>query len=208
MSRLHTTAQQDIFVLAIHGSTSLARGQHTLFEPVFQWVPRSTATRLVSINIKCSLLEQVEGEQADLDSFTWETVVKTDVGSDVVLLINIPFSALMLLLDNRNGIGLVKYLLKLSPRFCKIKVPVFSVYAFSALTLLVWRQEGLPVCKKTVGCWRGYVSWSRCRFSYDPADVTVTHSVAPVNPDWFYLSVFTFLVPAYPGSPGQNPRGP
>jgi len=27
-------------------------------------------------------------------------------------------------------------------------------------------------------------------------------SVAPVNPDWFYLPGFTFLVPAHPGSAG------
>jgi len=33
-------------------------------------------------------------------------------------------------------------------------------------------------------------------------------SLAPVNPDWLYLPGFTFLVPAYLGSPGQNPRGP
>jgi len=31
-------------------------------------------------------------------------------------------------------------------------------------------------------------------------------SLAPVNPDWFYLPGFTFLVPAHPGSPGQNPE--
>jgi len=30
--------------------------------------------------------------------------------------------------------------------------------------------------------------------------------LTPVNPDWFYLPGFTFLVPAHPGSPGQNPR--
>ena len=33
-------------------------------------------------------------------------------------------------------------------------------------------------------------------------------TLAPVNPDWFYLPGFTFLVPAYPGGPKQNPRGP
>ena len=33
-------------------------------------------------------------------------------------------------------------------------------------------------------------------------------SLAAVNPDWFYLLGFTFLVPADPGSSGQNPRGP
>ena len=31
-------------------------------------------------------------------------------------------------------------------------------------------------------------------------------SLAPVNPDWFYLPGFTFLVPGYPGSPGPNPE--
>jgi len=35
--------------------------------------------------------------------------------------------------------------------------------------------------------------------------LTVTTTV---NPDWFYLPGFTFLVPAYPDSPEQNPRGP
>ena len=32
-------------------------------------------------------------------------------------------------------------------------------------------------------------------------------SLAPVNPDWFYLPGFTFLVPAHPGSHGQSPVG-
>jgi len=50
------------------------------------------------------------------------------------------------------------------------------------------------------------VSGARCRFAYGPADVTAT--LAPVNADWYiYLPVFTFLVPAHLGSPGQNPEG-
>jgi len=49
--------------------------------------------------------------------------------------------------------------------------------AFSALTLLVGRQEGRPACKKlrVVGCWRGYLSAARCRLAYGPADATATH---------------------------------
>ena len=31
-------------------------------------------------------------------------------------------------------------------------------------------------------------------------------SFAPVNPDWFYLPGFTFLVLAHPGSPRHNPE--
>jgi len=33
-------------------------------------------------------------------------------------------------------------------------------------------------------------------------------SLALVNPDWFYLPGFTFLVSSHSGSPGQNSRGP
>jgi len=58
-----------------------------------------------------------------------------------------------------------------------------------------------------VGCWRDYLSGARCRFAYGPADATATHSLVPVNPDWFYLPGFTFLVPAHPGSSGQSPLG-
>ena len=49
--------------------------------------------------------------------------------------------------------------------------------AFSALTLLVGRQQGHLACKKTrvVGCWRGYLSGARCRLAYGPADATATH---------------------------------
>ena len=48
--------------------------------------------------------------------------------------------------------------------------------AFSALTLLVGRQEGHAACKKlSGGCWRGYLSGSRCRLAYGPADATATH---------------------------------
>ena len=48
--------------------------------------------------------------------------------------------------------------------------------AFSALTLLVGRQEGHPACKNRVlGYWCGYLSGARCRVAYGPADATATH---------------------------------
>jgi len=48
--------------------------------------------------------------------------------------------------------------------------------AFSALTLLVGRQEGHPACKnQVVGCWRGYLSGAGCRLAYRLADATATH---------------------------------
>jgi len=46
--------------------------------------------------------------------------------------------------------------------------------AFSALTLLVGRQEGHLACKK-VGCWHGFFSRVRCRLAYGPADATAYH---------------------------------
>jgi len=49
-------------------------------------------------------------------------------------------------------------------------------FASSALTPLVGQQEGHPAPKNwEVGCWRGYVSGSRCRFAYRPADATAAH---------------------------------
>ena len=48
--------------------------------------------------------------------------------------------------------------------------------AFSALTLLVGRQEGHPACKnRVVGYWHGYLSGARCRLAYGLADATATH---------------------------------
>jgi len=48
--------------------------------------------------------------------------------------------------------------------------------AFSALTLLVGRQEGHPAFKnRVVGCWCGCLSEARCRLAYVPADATATH---------------------------------
>ena len=76
-----------------------------------------------------------------------------------------------------------------------------AAVAFSALTLLVGRQEGHPACKNSaVGCWCGYLSGARCRLASGPADATATH-----------VSCFskiqigsTFLVLAHLGSPGQR----
>ena len=71
----------------------------------------------------------------------------------------------------------------------------FEVY-FSALQLLVGRQEGHPVCKKLSG---GVLAWclsgERCRLAYGPADATATHCLR---------LVFTLLVLAHLGSPGKR----
>jgi len=50
-------------------------------------------------------------------------------------------------------------------------------FAFSALTLLVGRQEGHPACKELSGgvLGRGYLSGASCRLAYGPADATATH---------------------------------
>jgi len=47
--------------------------------------------------------------------------------------------------------------------------------AFSALTLLVGRQEGHPACKKNGGVLAWYLPGARCRLAYGPADTTATH---------------------------------
>jgi len=70
--------------------------------------------------------------------------------------------------------------------------------------MLVGRQEGHPACKNwVVGCWRGYLS----RLSGWGADL----HMAQLKPLPLTISCFskiqigfTFLVPAYPGNPGQS----
>jgi len=59
--------------------------------------------------------------------------------------------------------------------------------AFNALTLLVGRQEGHPVCKK--------LSWHRAQLMPLPLTVSCFSKIQ---------IGFIFLVPAHPGIPGQR----
>jgi len=73
---------------------------------------------------------------------------------------------------------------------------------FSALTLLVGRQEGHPACKKlrVVGYWYGYLSGAS-------ADLhTAQLMPLPLTVSCFSKNqiVFTFLVPAHLGIPGKS----
>jgi len=83
-------------------------------------------------------------------------------------------------------------------------------FAFSALMLLVGQQQEHPACKKLSGGMLAWLCvWDEVQICILPSRCHChSLSLAPVNPDWFYLPSFTFLVPAYPSSPGQNPRGP
>ena len=56
-----------------------------------------------------------------------------------------------------------------------------------------------------VGCWHGCLSGARCRFTYGPADTTATHCLLLQEIQIGFG--FTFLVPAHPGNPWQNPEG-
>ena len=68
---------------------------------------------------------------------------------------------------------------------------------------MIWRcwlggWKGIrPVKNRVVGCWCGYLSGTRCRLAYDPADATVScFSKIQIG--------FTFLVPAHLGRPGKR----
>jgi len=57
-----------------------------------------------------------------------------------------------------------------------VKIEWWGVGAFSALTLLVGRQEGHPSCKKLRGGVLAWLSvWSEVQTAYVPADATATH---------------------------------
>jgi len=74
--------------------------------------------------------------------------------------------------------------------------------AFSALTLLVGRQEGHPACKKTEQWGGGMVIWLE-----RDADLYMAQLMPlPLTVSWFseiQIGV-TFLVPAHLGSPGKR----
>jgi len=58
---------------------------------------------------------------------------------------------------------------------------VSMFFAFSALTLMVGRQEGHPACKKTEWLGAGmvistYLSGARCRLACGPADAIATRA--------------------------------
>jgi len=61
------------------------------------------------------------------------------------------------------------------------KSPRFLLVQISTLCLLeqhCWlggRKGIRPIKNWVVGCWRGYVSGSRCRVAYGPADAAATH---------------------------------
>ena len=77
-------------------------------------------------------------------------------------------------------------------------VSVWYCLGFSALTLLVGRQEGHPACRNwVVGCWHGHPSGARCRLAYGPADATVS-CFSKIK------TGFTFLVLTHLGSHGQR----
>jgi len=81
--------------------------------------------------------------------------------------------------------------------------------AFNALMLLVGQQEGHSACKKLSGGMLVWLCvWVKVQICIWPSWCHChSLSLTPVNPDWFCLPGFTFLVPAHSGNPGQNPRG-
>ena len=94
-------------------------------------------------------------------------------------------------------IQLMASLCQLSP-----KVLIVKALAFSALTLLVGRQEGLPSCKKTEWWGAGVVICLE-----RDADLHMAQLMpVPLTVSCFSkIQIgFTFLVPAHPGSPEQR----
>jgi len=79
---------------------------------------------------------------------------------------------------------------------------VNSSCAFSALTLLVGRQEGHPACKKLSGGVLAWLSvWSEVQTCIWPRLMPLPLTVSCFSK----IEIgFTFLVPAHPGSPGKR----
>jgi len=89
--------------------------------------------------------------------------------------------------------------LQLSQSFCCISL----FCAISALTLLVGRQEGHPACKKLSG---GVLAWLSVFCLERGTDLHMAQLIPlPLTVSCFSkIQIgFTFLVPAYPDSPGK-----
>ena len=85
----------------------------------------------------------------------------------------------------------------------RLQCYAFSAYAFSALTLLVGRQEGHPACKKLSGGVLAWLSvWCEVQTCIWPSGFHC-HSLTVSCSSKIQIG-FTFLVPAHPGSPGQR----
>ena len=79
----------------------------------------------------------------------------------------------------------------------------WNILAFSALMLLVGRQEGRPACKKLSGGVLMWLSvWSKVQTCIWPSWCHC-HSLTVSCFSKIQIG-FTFLVPAHPGSPGQR----
>ena len=87
--------------------------------------------------------------------------------------------------------------------FLRLNGYICQYIAFSALTLLVGRQEGHPACKKTLEwCSTGMVICLE-----RDADLHMAQLMPlPLTVSCFSkIQIgFTFLVPAHPGSPGKR----
>jgi len=89
-----------------------------------------------------------------------------------------------------------------SPSNSRVVMLALSLFAFSALTLLVGRQEGHLAGKKHEWWGAGVVICLQ-----QGADLHTAQLMSlPLTVSCFSKSrlVFTFLVPAHPGSPGQR----
>jgi len=75
-------------------------------------------------------------------------------------------------------------------KYCVSNLHILCRYAFSALTLLIGWQEGHPTCKKLSGGMLPWLSaWVEVQICMWPSRCNChSLSLAPVNPDWFYLS--------------------
>ena len=86
----------------------------------------------------------------------------------------------------------------------------YGIFAFRDLTLLVGWQEGIRPAKVTerwdagmVMCLDQGADLYMAQLMPLPLNISCSSKARLVLPCWFI-----FLVPAHPGSPGQNPRGP
>jgi len=76
---------------------------------------------------------------------------------------------------------------------------LYCLQCFDAVGLAEGSACGLQK-NSVVGCWHGYLSGTKCRFAYDPADANTTHYLLLQQ----IQTGFTFLILAHPGGPRRR----
>ena len=183
-------------MLALHGSTSLARGQHALFEPILQWVPRYTATRLVNLYFTndrriCVARDPLHEHTILINGITVLSFVASNYDDPSLLCCR---TRCMEIGGNKTLSRLFAVFMFIDRIFVQNTTQQCSQVCFHTLprplvTILLWRLRYAGFVKKadrvrTTGHNTSTVNWGRIPLGYPAASRRPTTNRSPMERVW------------------------